>query len=183
SPIDLKETTYRLNALLPKSIVIQGIYSVIPNAHARFDAISRSYEYHICLKNNPFILDTSWQVTHKQFDLTKMNQAAGILLKHTDFKAFSKSKTDVKTYLCTIETAYWEKSDDSLIFYITANRFLRNMVRAIVGTLLDLGLHKISLAEFEQIVESRDRSKSGLSVPAKGLFLTKISYRHHIFNP
>ena len=179
--IDIADSIYRINALVPKTIIVKEIYPVIPEAHARFDALSRSYEYHIALKKDPFSLDTTWQLIHKNFDLALMNQAAKMLKNYENFKSFSKSKTDVKTYNCTITRAYWEKKGDLLLFKITANRFLRNMVRAIVGTLLDVGKGKISLEAFEQIILSQNRSNAGASVPAKGLFLTQIVYPDKIF--
>lgn len=168
--------SYKLNALLPKTITIYDVFKVSDHAHARFDAISRSYEYHIALENNPFELETTWQLNQRTFDVNLMNEAAQKLLLHTDFKAFSKSKTDVKNYFCTISEAYWSLDQNRLVFHITANRFLRNMVRAIVGTLLKVGEGKLSVSEFEKVIESQNRSEAGLSVPAKGLFLSQIIY-------
>ena len=181
--IDTDSIAYRLNALLPKTIVVKNIFPVQEQAHARFDAISRSYKYQISLVHNPFTLDTSWQITHKKIDVDLMNKAAEMLLVHSNFKSFSKTKTDVKTYNCTITTAQWIQKQNELNFYITADRFLRNMVRAIVGTLLDVGFKKISTTDFEKIILSQDRSKAGLSVPAKGLFLTEVNYPNSLFNP
>lgn len=170
------EFSYKLNALLPKSISVYEVFQVSDTAHARFDAVSRSYEYHILLENNPFEWDTTWQLSHRTFDLNLMNEAAQKLLLHSDFKAFSKSKTDVKNYFCTITEAYWSLDQNRLVFHITANRFLRNMVRAIVGTLLEVGEGKLSVSGFEQVILSQNRSEAGLSVPAKGLFLSNIVY-------
>jgi len=172
---------YRLNAIVPISIFIKNIFLVTDNAHARFDALSRSYYYHIYLGTNPFITENTWQIPRKKFDVKKMNEAAQILLNHTDFQAFSKSKTDVNNYNCKIEKAEWIVKDKSLGFHITANRFLRNMVRAIVGTLLEVGEGKLSLQEFEKIILSKNRSNAGISVPAKGLFLAKITYPESLF--
>jgi len=174
--IDEFEISHKLNALLPLTITIYKIFKVQNDLHARFSALNRSYSYQILLENNPFLLDTTWQLPQRNFDVLRMNEAAKILLKHTDFKAFSKSKTDVNNYFCTIKEAYWTLEKNQLTFHITANRFLRNMVRAIVGTLLDVGNGKITVPEFEQIILSKNRSEAGLSVPAKGLFLTKINY-------
>ncbi len=173
---DKKDFTYRINSMIPHTILIKNIYKVLDETHARFDATHRSYEYHIHLDHNPFLLDTTWQLYNREFDVSKMNQAADILLKYTNFKAFSKSRTDVKTYDCTISKAEWILSGNDLTFYITANRFLRNMVRAIVGTLLEVGEEKLSIDDFEKIILSQDRSKAGLSVPAQGLFLTEVGY-------
>lgn len=177
----LSEFAYKLNAILPQTIVIQEVVTVADHAHARFDAIYRSYQYHILLTNNPFELETTWQLPSKKFDVAQMNEASKILLKHHDFQCFSKSNTDVKNYLCTINKAYWTEEDYRLTFHISANRFLRNMVRAVVGTLLEVGERKLNLQEFEEIILSKNRSKAGFSVPAKGLFLSEIVYPKEIF--
>lgn len=177
-----KELVYRLNGLLPNDIVIKNIYPVSKDAHARFSAISRSYEYRIWLGRNPFLLDTTWQLHQQIPDVGKMNNAASSLLRHTNFKCFSKSNTDVKTYDCDISGAVWLIQGNSLVFYIKANRFLRNMVRAIVGTLIDIGSGKKTPSELIEIIASGDRSKAGFSVPAHGLFLTKVSYPQEIVN-
>ncbi len=171
-----KEIQQKLNAFLPDDIVINSLFLVADNLHARFDAMSRSYEYRIWLGRNPFLLDTTWQIYHRQLDINKMNEAAAVLLKYTNFRCFSKSKTDVKTYNCTITEATWVLEGSSLTFYITANRFLRNMVRAIVGTLLDVGLGKTTTKDVIAIIESEDRSKAGTSVPPQGLFLSRVVY-------
>jgi len=180
-PIDDKKMGYRLNALLPKTIVIKRVFKVKKTTHARFDATHRSYEYHIHLKNNPFLLETTWQIFNKEINVKKMNKAAELLLNYTNFKAFSKNKTDVKTFDCKITEANWVQTGDQLVFHITANRFLRNMVRAIVGTLLEVGEGKKSVADFKQIILSQNRSKAGLSVPAKGLFLVTVGYHSSDF--
>lgn len=174
--IDEKSIAYRINSIIPQTITIKSIFEVPDTIHARFDATFRSYEYHIHLAHNPFLLDTTWQIHNRKFDIHKMNKAADILLKHTNFKSFSKSKTDVKTYDCTISKAEWINKENQLVFHITANRFLRNMVRAIVGTLLKVGEGKITIADFEKIILSQDRSNAGLSVPAQGLFLSEVGY-------
>ena len=179
--LNKKDFAYRLNSVIPESIFIKQILKVSATAHARFDAISRSYEYHIHLANNPFLLETTQQFYQKKFNIDKMNQAAKILLDHTNFKAFSKSRTDVKTYECNLTTAKWEQKEEQLVFYITANRFLRNMVRAIVGTLLEVGEGKLSIPQFKKVIQEQKRSKAGVSVPAKGLFLTDIKYPEGIF--
>jgi tRNA pseudouridine38-40 synthase len=174
--IDKKKLKFKLNAFLPPDIVIFQILKVKEEAHARFDALSRSYEYRISLRKDAFLIDTAWLIQSQDIDLLKMNSAAKLLLEYQDFKCFSKAKTDVKTFDCKIEKAIWEKEGDLLVFHITANRFLRNMVRAIVGTLIDVGTHKISVSDFKKIIESRDRTKAGASAKAKGLFLTKVVY-------
>jgi len=175
-----KEIQQKLNAFLPDDIVINSLFLVASNLHARFDAISRSYEYRIWLGRNPFLLDTTWQIHYQQLDVDKMNEAAAILLKYTNFKCFSKSKTDVKTYHCDIIKAVWVLEGRLLVFKITANRFLRNMVRAIVGTLIDVGLGKLTTKDVIAILESEDRSKAGVSVPPQGLFLSRIIYENSI---
>jgi len=170
------EWVYKFNSVLPNDIVVYNIKLVDENTHARFKAISRSYEYHIWLGRNPFELDTTWQIYKQEFDIDRMNSAAKILLEYTDFECFSKVKTDVHTFDCDIKEAVWKKDGQKLIFYITANRFLRNMVRAIVGTLIEVGQGKRSLDDFRKVIESKKRSKAGLSVPAQGLFLTQVKY-------
>jgi tRNA pseudouridine38-40 synthase len=175
-----QDLTFRLNKLLPKEIAVRNIIAVAPDAHARFDAINRSYRYQITTQKNPFLQKRSYQFS-KPLHLGLMNEAAKILIDHEDFKCFSKSKTDVKTYICDIQHAYWHRNESELVFFIQANRFLRNMVRAIVGTLIEVGLEKISISDFEGILASRDRSQAGYSVPAHGLYLEKVNYPKHIF--
>ncbi len=171
---------YKLNSFLPSDIAIHRIYPVTEEAHARFDALSRSYQYHIHTQKNPFLKDLSWEYK-LPLNIEEMNKAAAILLRHSNFKSFSKTKTDVKTYICNIKEAYWEQKENRLIFHITADRFLRNMVRAIVGTLIEIGQRKIAAEEMENIINSQDRNKAGFSVPAHGLFLTEIVYPKKIF--
>ncbi|SDL45124.1 tRNA pseudouridine38-40 synthase [Salinimicrobium catena] len=169
------EMVFRLNSLLPKDIAILDLFPVKPEAHARFDAVARSYEYHLVQRKDVFTTDMAYWVK-KELDVEKMNEAAKILLEYRNFKCFSRSRTDVRTYNCNIETAYWEKQDHGLVFHITADRFLRNMVRAIVGTLLQVGLGKIEVQAMHEIINSENRSEAGASVPAHGLFLTKVEY-------
>lgn len=165
----------KLNSFLPEDIVVFGIHSVTAEAHARFDATSRTYEYHLHLFKDAFKKDLSWY-HFRPLDVEKMNQAAQILLEYEDFECFSKTHTDVFTFNCTITQAFWTNNGNSLMFTITANRFLRNMVRAIVGTLIQIGLGKASIEHLRTIIESKDRGQAGFSVPAKGLFLTRVSY-------
>lgn len=165
----------RLNAFLPKDIVVYRFIPLHEDAHARFDASSRTYEYHIHTFKDAFAHEGSWYNFHS-LDVAKMNEAAQELFRHTDFKCFSKAHTDVKTYNCLITDAHWQQDGNRLIFTITADRFLRNMVRAIVGTLVDVGLGKLSVADFKAIIESRNRNKAGFSVPAHGLYLTRVIY-------
>lgn len=165
-----------LNAILPKDIAVKNIIPVAANAHARFDATLRAYEYHIHFGKNPFKQNHSWQL--RDFpDLELMNQAANIIKEHRDFSCFSKSNTQVKTNFCVIKEAFWKQnSDDSLVFHISADRFLRNMVRAIVGTLIAVGKKEIKPDAIRQIIQSKNRSMAGMSVPACGLYLTEVKY-------
>ncbi|GAA3747997.1 tRNA pseudouridine(38-40) synthase TruA [Flavobacterium ginsengisoli] len=173
--LDIPVLTHKLNSYLPKDIAIFDIIPVHDDAHCRFDATKRTYEYHINTLKNPFLQELSWYVSQK-LDVSLMNEAAQLLLKHTDFQCFSKVNTDVNTFDCTVFEAYWKQENGKLIFTISANRFLRNMVRAIVGTLINIGLKKITLIDFEDIIASKSREKAGFSVPAHGLYLTKIDY-------
>ena len=170
------DVIFKLNSILPNDIVVYNVFLVDDEKHVRFDATSRSYEYKIWLGRNPFLLDFSWQIHSQRPDLNLMNEASKLLLEYTDFQTFSKVKTEVYTFNCDVTEAYWEQNKNELTFHISANRFLRNMVRAIVGTLLDVGLGKISVEDFRAIIESKNRGNAGLSVPAKGLFLTNIKY-------
>ncbi|KOS04966.1 pseudouridine synthase [Flavobacterium akiainvivens] len=173
--IDSDILTKRLNAFLPKDIVVYRFIQLHDEAHARFDATSRTYEYHIHTFKDAFVTEGSWYNFHP-LDVDKMNEAAKILFEYIDFKCFSKTHTDVKTFNCKVTEAYWQQNGTRLVFTVTADRFLRNMVRAIVGTLVNVGLGKINLHDFRQIIESRDRSAAGFSVPAHGLYLTKVKY-------
>lgn len=181
SKFEISNLKERLNAFLPDDITIQNIVLANNESHARFDATSRSYEYQIWEGKNPFLIDSSWQIKTKKLDVVKMNDAASLLLNYTNFKCFSKSKTDVYTYDCNITKAEWVKNGNLLTFHISANRFLRNMVRAIVGTLYEIGIGKITINDFIKIIESQDRRNAGISVPAQGLFLTKVSYPNSIY--
>ncbi|MBP6180370.1 tRNA pseudouridine(38-40) synthase TruA [Flavobacterium sp.] len=184
-PFDIPNLVHKLNSYLPKDIVIYTIIAVHDEAHTRFDATKRTYEYHINTFKDVFSQEQSWYF-HQKLDVDLMNEAAKLLFNFTDFQCFSKVNTDVNTFDCTIFEAYWtrgkaeqgadKQENGNLIFTISANRFLRNMVRAIVGTLVNIGLHKITLDDFIAIVESKNRDKAGFSVPAHGLYLTKIEY-------
>lgn len=168
---------HKLNSFLPKDIAIIDIHKVNDEAHARFDATKRTYEYYINSKKNAFESDDSWYYNNN-LNVEEMNKACKILFDYTDFECFSKIHTDVNTFNCKIYEAFWQQKDDKLVFTISADRFLRNMVRAIVGTMVNIGLEKISLEDFKQIIESKDRSKAGFSVPAHGLYLTKVEYEY-----
>lgn len=175
-----EEFMFRINSLLPRDIAVNDLLKVNADAHARFDAISRSYEYHIARKKNVFLQDAAFFV-QRELDVDKLKEAAQILLEYSDFKCFSRSRTDVHTYNCRIEKAEWEEQGEILIFHITADRFLRNMVRAVVGTLLQIGLGKRTVQDMHRVIKSQDRSEAGASVPAHGLYLTRILYPESIF--
>lgn len=164
-----------INAILPKDIAVKNIFQVPPEAHARFDATSRSYEYHIHFNKDPFKNGYSWELRDYP-DLNSMNTAAKILMEYDDFSCFSKSNTQVKTNICKISKAEWILKEDGIIFQISADRFLRNMVRAIVGTLLMVGKNEIGPEQVRNIIESKNRSNAGMSVPACGLYLTEVKY-------
>jgi tRNA pseudouridine38-40 synthase len=172
---ELEEKVYKLNSFLPKDISVFEIFRVKENAHARFDALSRAYEYVITSRKDPFNTDFAWYY-YGDLDVDRMNKGAKILLEYTDFTSFSKLHTEVKTNNCKLMEAGWEAREHLLIFNITADRFLRNMVRSIVGTLIELGRGRISLMEVRNIIEARNRSKAGMSVPAHGLYLVNIEY-------
>ena len=174
--IDCENLVYRINKLLPFDISVQKIFKVADDYHSRFEAISRKYEYRISRKKNPFQKGLSYEF-NGNLDIERMNEASQILFKYFDYQCFSKIKTEVLTFNCTILEAEWkEEKNDSLVFHIKANRFLRGMVRAIVGTLLEVGTGKISESDFERIILSKDRKKAGWSVPAEGLFLMEVNY-------
>lgn len=166
----------KLNRMLPDSIALSKIYPVTDEMHARFGATARTYRYFIHTQKDPFRADTSWYVSQK-LDLAKMNEAAQLLLGTKDFTSLSKLHTDVKTNICDVRVARWVEVDaHSMYFEITADRFLRNMVRATVGTLMDVGLGKLSPADIPKILAAMDRQAASTSVPAHALFLWKIEY-------
>lgn len=176
SPIsDINKTIYKLNNYLSNSIAVKEIIEVSSEAHARFDADIRTYNYFVHQKKNPFLTKYSLLFL-RDLDVEKMNIAAEKLLDHKDFSAFSKIGSENKSSICKLKEAKWKIADDQLIFTISADRFLRNMVRAIVGTLLEVGLNKISVDDFESIIKSGSRQKAGASAPAHALFLSDIKY-------
>lgn len=176
---DVTTMVFKLNSFLPNDIVVHYIYEVKPEAHARFDATSRTYHYKIIQQKNPFAHGLAFEM-YLPLNVDEMNKASKLLLDHKDFQCFSKTHTDVKTYYCDISDASWSEKNELLIFSITADRFLRNMVRAIVGTMVNIGLGKTSLEQFQQILNSKDRSEAGFSAPACGLYLTNINYPEQI---
>lgn len=184
-PVSCAALTERLNRLLPTSIAVQRIWPVDSALHARFSATSRTYHYYVTQRKNPFAAQFAWFV-HQPLDFALMNEAAQALLGTQDFTSFAKVHTDVKTMICTVSQAAWERVSDAshLIpreaelwrFTITADRFLRNMVRAVVGTLVEVGRHKMTVAQFQQIIQAKNRCEAGQSVPAHALFLANITY-------
>jgi tRNA pseudouridine38-40 synthase len=173
---DISAMIYKLNKILPNDIAILSLQKVEDTFHSRFDAISRKYEYRISRKKSPFLFGMSYYFV-KDLDIDLMNKSAEILFKHIDYESFSRIKTEVKTFECTIMEARWENVDsETLIFHIKANRFLRGMVRTIVGTMIEIGLGRISVADFEQIIISKNRKNAGRAVPAEGLFLVEVNY-------
>ena len=174
--IDCTHLAFKLNCLLPHDIAVSEVRAVAPDWHARFSALSRTYHYYITTRKDPFSHPYALRL-YFHLNVEKMNEAAALLLKHKDFGCFCKSHSDNKTNICNVTEAQWKKeTDGNLCFRITANRFLRNMVRAIVGTLIEVGKGKMTIAEFHQVLLSGKRTEAGESVPAKGLFLENIEY-------
>lgn len=178
--MDASQLLFKANKMLPKDVALKHARQVKNEAHARFDATSRAYQYHIVAEKNPFAIDQAYFFTH-ELALDKMNIAAKKLLNYQDFESFSKVKTDVFTFNCDIFEAFWKQEQESLVFHIKASRFLRGMVRAIVGTLLDVGQNKITIEDFEHIIKAKDRKSAGRAVPANGLYLTEVNYPTDIY--
>lgn len=173
--LDLNRMVYKLNQLLPNDIVALNLLEVSSDFNARFDAISRTYEYWITQKSNPFLVELAWY-QYGKLDIHRMNEAAKLLIGKKDFQCFSKVHTQVDNFICELTFAHWDIQGEKLVFTITANRFLRNMVRAIVGTLMEVGKGKLSVQDVQDILDSKNRCEAGQSVPAQGLFLTRIDY-------
>ena len=172
-----KETIqYKLNKMLPNSIAVLSIQEVNIDFHARFSAVKRTYRYFINGDKNPFVSAQSWQIS-QQLNIDNMNASAQLLIGEKDFSSFAKIHTDVKNHICNVSYAKWKAKGKEISFEISANRFLRNMVRAIVGTCVDVGLNKMSIQEFKEIIDSKDRQKGSGSAPAQGLFLWTVDYK------
>ena len=171
-----EKLVHQLNSYLPPDIAVQDLFKVKDDFHARFDATFRTYEYHISEKKNPFTQDSSWQLWKRKLDVEKMNLAAKILFEYSDFTSFAKVNSDAKTNICKIYKAEWTKYENELTFTISADRFLRNMVRAIVGTLVDIGAGKYEPETMREVIEGKNRNLAGTSVPANGLFLVDVGY-------
>jgi tRNA pseudouridine38-40 synthase len=177
---DISVLIIKLNSFLPSGIAIRNIIRVRPDASARYDAVERTYRYQITRKKDPFLEGYAWHF-FKPLQLETMNNAAALLIGEKDFECFSKVNTDVNHFLCDIKYARWYQEGDLLFFTITANRFLRGMVRAVVGTLLDVGIGKTSTDDFIKIINGRDRRKAGANVPPYGLFLMQVKYPSEVF--
>lgn len=174
--VDCPQLVYKLNKLLPKDIAVQQVEQVANDMHARFSAKSRTYHYYIHLTKSPFLRAYSWQV-YANPDFELMNQAARVLMEYKDFTSFSKVNTDTKTNDCTITEARWDRvGEDQWRFTVTANRFLRNMVRAIVGTLMEVGRGRMTIEQLRSVIEAKDRCRAGDSVPGNALFLVEVRY-------
>ncbi len=177
---DLEVVVYKVNNFLPEDIAIGQAFLVAGDTHARFSALSRTYEYRITTKKDPFNAPLRY-FYNRPLDIKTMNEAAALLLGKHDFESFSRVKTEVNNFLCDITEARWVQQNHELIFHITANRFLRGMVRAIVGTLLKVGAGKMDVAEFKAIIAAKDRKQAGAAAPAQGLFLTGVTYPPEIY--
>lgn len=172
-----EKLTHQLNSFLPDDISVKRIFEVRNDFHARFDATFRTYEYYISLDKNPFTTDSAWQHWRRDLDVDKMNEACSILFEYEDFTSFAKLHTDNKTNFCEIYIAKWEQNGTELKFTISANRFLRNMVRAIVGTMVEVGSGKIKPEDLRKVIENKNRNSAGTSAPAHGLFLVDVGYK------
>lgn len=180
TPLQMRVHGHKLNGVLPEDIATKSIRPVAEEAHARFTAVSRSYEYHITRHKDPFAKDLSY-FYNRELDVGRMNEGAKYLLGQQDFCCFSKARTDVHTYICKITRAEWLEVNGSLVFYVSANRFLRGMVRAIVGTLLEVGSGKMEPAGIKEVIASGDRGRAGRAVPPGGLYLTEVGYPDDIY--
>ena len=178
--IDTEDFKYHFNAILPQDILVRSIKEVRPDAHVRFDAVKRGYEYVIINQKNPFLLNQAF-IYHHPINLEKLNIASEILVGKHNFESFSKVKTQVNNFICEVYRAFWIQNGNQFAFHIEANRFLRGMVRAIVGTLLLVNENKIDMEDINRILASHDRKQAGKSVPAEGLYLSSISYPDQIF--
>ena len=170
-----EDLVFKLNNILPPDIAILDIIPVAPNAHARYDATARTYQYHVSDRRLPFRHGQYCRIYYRP-DLERMNEAARVLMEYDDFTSFAKLHTQVKTNICHLSEAHWDTVGEEWVFTIRSNRFLRNMVRSVTGTLLDVGRGKLSIDGLREIIEKKDRCAAGVSMPACGLFLTKVEY-------
>ena len=177
-----KKILYNLNSILPPDIVIKGFHPVAPDAHCRFDAISREYRYYIYREKNPFLSDRAWYYPYT-LDRDKLKEAAALIMEYQDFTAFSKRSTQVKTFLCTIEESRWLEAENGLVYHVKANRFLRGMVRGLVGTMLQVGRGKLSLAGLVNVLQQKDNTLADFSAPGHGLFLHQVCFPVSVLDP
>lgn len=175
SEIDGEQLTFKLNSYLPADLAVFEIFKVKENAHARFDATARTYQYHVSDRRLPFRQGLYSRIYFSP-DIQAMNEAAKVLMEYEDFTSFAKLHTQVKTNICHLSLAHWDTVGEELVFTIRSNRFLRNMVRSVTGTLLDVGRGKLSIDALRRIIEQKDRCAAGVSMPPQGLFLTKVDY-------
>ena len=178
----LNNNIYNLNSILPDDIVVKQIYQVAGNSHSRFDALSRSYKYVLYQIKDPFVIDRAYYYPYN-LDINKLQEAADVLAHYQDFTSFSKKNTQVKTFICKIIKSQWSIHDNLTVYNVEANRFLRGMVRGLVGTMLKVGTGKITIAEFCDIIESKDCTKADFSVPPQGLFLLNVNYQLTLLTP
>ena len=171
---------YNINAILPGDIVVKGIYPVAPDAHCRYDALSREYRYYLYRKKNPFLADRAWFYPYT-LDLDKLQAAADLLREYQDFTSFSKRSTQVKTFLCDIAESTWKEEETGLVYQVKANRFLRGMVRGLVGTMLQVGRGKLSVEDFAGVIRQKDNRLADFSAPGHGLFLHQVYFPVSIF--
>lgn len=171
----VQDASYQLNAILPDDIVVKRITEVEATAHCRFDAIAREYRYYLYHAKDPFIQDRAYYYPYT-LDMDRMNEAARVVREYNDFSSFSKRNTQVKSFLCSIAASEWERTDGQLVYTVRANRFLRGMVKGLVGTMLQVGRGKLSLAGFKTVIESKDSSLADFSVPSHGLFLVSVQF-------
>lgn len=180
APLMCDDFKYHINAILPRDIFIRSIREVKPDAHSRFDAISRSYKYEIARSKDPFRIDETY-IYPREIDTGRLNEASKMLIGLHDFESFSKVKTQVNNFNCEVFKAFWQQEGQNTCFIIEANRFLRGMVRAIVGTLVLINENKLQINSINDILAMKNRSVAGRSVPPEGLYLTEIKYPDHIF--
>ena len=171
----ITDAAYQLNAILPPDIVVKNITEVKAAAHCRFDAVAREYRYYIYNSKDPFIADRAYYYPYA-LDLAKMNEAATVLMHYSDFTSFSKRNTQVKSFICNILVSEWAYENGNLVYYVKANRFLRGMVKGLVGTMFQVGRGKLTVQQFKEVIESKDSSKADFSVPAHGLFLVRVIF-------
>ncbi len=177
----LERSVYNINAILPPDIVIKAIFQVPDSVHCRFDALSREYEYYVYQSKNPFLSEKAYYYPYR-INVDHLNEAAALIQQYSDFTSFSKRNTQVKTFNCTIINSKWVIKEDCIVYKVQANRFLRGMVRGLVGTMLKIGRGSITIDHFEDIIKSKDCSKADFSVPPQGLFLLNVNYPPSVFN-